>query len=308
MLCPLDPSARGKEAKTHLITCKAQVGTRGFLGARASSSRWAEGRPKSKMPALPGGQRSEGARGPRNAVIPAWALCVIRKTHDSIQRPGYAKTDIVVPGNGGATVAIRGTQVPRSVEPRAATQRTKATTSTSRPRATVRWRSHVAAVPAVLHPLPNIPMHVMKPKRIRRERAHRHRPLPVPALATGSVPVAPIVVRLLRRYRPARMKRARRTCPRHVLPLRLAQQPILLASLSRQPANVLLRVLPTHVDDRASPPTPTTVIGTVRATTGPAARVPLLDRHLVHAHRKRLRNRHPVDRSFISTASVLPRR
>ena len=49
--------------KKILIAQKAQVGTAAFPGARASSPRWGQGPPNfhaGKMPALPGGRRSQG--------------------------------------------------------------------------------------------------------------------------------------------------------------------------------------------------------------------------------------------------------
>ena len=101
----------------------------------------------------------------------------------------------------------------------------------------------VAGVPTVLHPLHHISVHVMQPERVRRERAHRRR-----------APSSGTVVRLLRRYRRTEVIRPRRPRACHVLPLRLAQQPVRLACHPRQPPHVRLRIRPAHMDDRPSPP------------------------------------------------------
>ena len=171
------------------------------------------------------------------------------KIQDSIQRPGNSKTGEAEPVCGGELVAVRGTQVLRTVVPRAATQHPGVATPPSRPCTPVPRRPSVAGVPTVLHPLHHISVHVMQPKRVRRERAHRRR---APSVET--------VVRLLRRYRRTEVKRPRRPRACHVLPLRLAQQPVRLACHPRQPPHVRLRILPAHIDDRPSPPAPALVI------------------------------------------------
>ena len=223
------------------------------------------------------------------------------KTQDSIQRPGNSETGDVVPASGGVPEAKRGTHGPRDVVPRAATPHPATTIRSARPRAPIRWRPCVAVVIAVLYQLPYIPVYVVQSKRVRRKRTHRRR-LSIPAapasvtvrsVAANSVP--PVIARL-------------RPRSRHVLPLRLAQQPISLTRLPRQPPHVFPRILPAHVDDRTGPPSPAPVSGIVSTSAAPATRIPLTKRHLVHPHRYRLSYRHSVHRSFIIAPPFLTRR
>ena len=164
------------------------------------------------------------------------------------------------------------------------------------PRAAVARRPHVVVVAAVLHPLPYVAVHVVEPERVRRERAHRRRLPIVPGTA------APVAVGAVGAQGVSPPEARRRPRPRHVLPLRLARQPVRAPRLAREPAHVRLRVVPAHVDHRAAPAPPALVVGTVRAPPGPVARVPLRERDLVHPHRKGRAYRHPMQRAFV----VLP--
>ena len=105
-------------------------------------------------------------------------------TRDSIQRHCDTETDEVAPVAGVECVAIRGTQGPRSVVPRAATEYPVTAGLPSCPRTPVSRCSGVAAVPAVLHPLVHVSVHVVQPERVRRERAHRHGPFSISSLAS----------------------------------------------------------------------------------------------------------------------------
>ena len=105
-------------------------------------------------------------------------------------------------------------------------------------------------MPAILNPFTHVPVHVMQTKRVRRKGPHGHGPLSVPALATGTIAVFSVVVCLLRRNCRAEVKRPRRPASSRELPLRLAQQPIALSRLPREPPDVFLCVLPGDTDDR----------------------------------------------------------
>ena len=109
--------------------------------------------------------------------------------------------------------------------------------------------------------------------------------------------------------RPTRAGRhARRPRARDVLPLRLAQQPIRLPRLARQPLHVRLRIRPAHVDDRSSPPTPALIARIARAPASSSTRIPLFKRHLVHSHGKPVRHRHPMPGVLIGIPVCLPSR
>ena len=177
------------------------------------------------------------------------------------ERPGDTKPVVVAPA-GEAPFAAGGAEAPgQDAVPRTAAQHPP--TAISRlPRTPIHRSSVVAAVPAVLHPLPYVPVHVMQPKRIRRERAHRRRPTAVTAsayIAARTVPPNPVSPPIPRP----------RPRPRHVLPLRLAQEPVLLPRLPRQPRHIPLRIPATHVDDRAPPPAPARVVRTIPPTASP---------------------------------------
>ena len=168
--------------------------------------------------------------------------------------------------------------------------------------APVRWRSAVAVVPAIRHPLPYVPVHVMQTERIRRIAPDRNRASPI-------IPV----IRQRRRQAPTEMIPPRRPRPRHVLPLGLAQQPVLMARLLRQPAHIRLRVTPAHVDDRTYADFVQIARQKVQIETRkrPSAaasahtRIPLHERHLVHPHRERARYRHLTHRTFVVRAALL---
>src|SRR5687767_12336438 len=98
-------------------------------------------------------------------------------------------------------------------------------------------------MPAILDPLPDVAMHVMKAKRICIERADGRGLLCVPltaaAIAIRAACADLIAPSVLRLFAGARRK----------LPLRLGQQSIGLAGLARQPRQVLGGdVIPRNVD------------------------------------------------------------
>ena len=91
-----------------------------------------------------------------------------------LERPDNTETDAVAPVPGGVPAAERGAQEPRIVVPGAAAQHPLPTIP-SRPRAPVSRRSSIAPVPAVLHPLQHVPMHIVQTEIVHRKRAHLHR-------------------------------------------------------------------------------------------------------------------------------------
>ena len=154
-----------------------------------------------------------------------------------------------------------------------------------------------------LVPLPYVPVHVVQPEPIRRKRTNRRRRPIVP-----TTPAYTAIRTVLPNLIPPPVTRPRPRS-RHVLPLRFAQQPVLLPCLPRQPFHIRLRIFPTHVNHRTTASAPTCIVRTMPATSAPRyARIPLPKRHLVHPHRKRPPYPHTMHRSFIVISAILRRR
>ena len=86
------------------------------------------------------------------------------KTHDLIG-PGNTETDVAEPARSGEPVAARGTQVLRIDEPGTA-PRHPHVPITCRPSTTVGRRAVVIVIPAILRPLPDIFVHIMKTESV----------------------------------------------------------------------------------------------------------------------------------------------
>ena len=97
------------------------------------------------------------------------------------------------------------------------------------------------------------------------------------------------------------------TCPRRVLPLRLAQEPVRLAGLLRQPLRVADRLLVAHADHRPPAASPAVVRRSGAAAPG-HARVPLVGRDLILAGGERLGDRDRVLRTLVVVPVGLSRR
>ena len=150
-------------------------------------------------------------------------------------------------------VAVRGAKEPRSVVPGPAAQNALAALSARRPCAPVRRSPQIAVVPAVLNPLPDIPVHVVQTKPVRRKRAHRNCLVPIDPLAARAIGAVPVIVRLIRRDRRAEVKRARRPRACRIFPFRLrSTSRYCFPRLSRQPPDIGSRVLPAHIESRGA--------------------------------------------------------
>ena len=228
------------------------------------------------------------------------------------ERPSHAKTDIVVSVPGVQHATIRRADEQRMVAPRSAAENMRGTISTH-PCTTIirssRSSDLVINVPAILDPLPNIPVNVMQTERIRTETPDRRRALIIPTApavtAVRKVPtdiVAPVIP-------------SRRPGPGNILPLGLAQQAVSLASFPRQPTDIRLRVLPTHANRRVrirlrkTRRTPTPIVLPLavppvhalilhRTPRRRHETIELPARNLVNSHRKRRRNIHAMNRKF----------
>ena len=121
---------------------------------------------------------------------------------------------------------------------------------------------------------------------------------PAPSACRPSAPAPPAVRPALSRLRAPVVRRIRPRTHR-VLPLRFAEQAVRLSRPLREPAHVLLRILPAHVDCRPVPPAPALVVRRVRAAAGAVARVPLGEGDLIPPHRERPADRDPMPRAFV---------
>ena len=198
-----------------------------------------------------------------------------------LQRESDTESKNVGTEGGVGTAAIGGAREIRMVVPAAAPQDTHAA-GFGKPRAAVR-RGPVVSVdpPAVLGPLPDVPVYVIETPRVRCEAAHGRCLRCVP-LAAASVAVGPVRADLV-----APMEYCFRTRARRVLPLGLARQAVFLARLLRKPRHIRLRVVPAHAYDRTIAAAPAPVVRTI-AVAAPRihASVPLLERHLVAGQRE----------------------
>ena len=172
------------------------------------------------------------------------------KIQESIYGPGDAESDVAVPAPGRDPAAVRGTEEPRFVVPGAAAQHTRGTIS-HLPGAPVGRGTRIVIVPTVLRPFEHVAQDVIQSKGVRLERAHRSR-LRIPVGASDRFPRYPFrVFRIRRSIIPIAIPTLpcltltpesgrTRPRPRHVLPLRLRQQPVPLPRLPRQPLHVPL--------------------------------------------------------------------
>src|SRR5262245_25430152 len=134
-------------------------------------------------------------------------------------------------------------------------------------------------MPVVFTPLPDVTVHVMQAELVGGERANRKHP-------------AATILRLgIGDCLPERISRPRAS-PRRILPLGFGQESVGFPRLAREPSCILLRVVPRYVDHRSVGMSP--AFGPVPAPTRGHTRLPLGDRHLELADRKRPLDRHPV--------------
>ncbi len=155
----------------------------------------------------------------------------ISHRHVPVGRTGNAEPAEVVPAVTFATVALSGADAHGDIRPGAAANNPRPAsphrhTQIALPCAPVTWRSLsvetgrlalVASEIAVLHPLRYVPVYVVQPERVRRERPHRFRESqipPAPAASAVRTVSADVVPPPIRRRRP-------RT--RHIFPLRFTQ-------------------------------------------------------------------------------------
>jgi hypothetical protein len=137
----------------------------------------------------------------------------------------------------------------------------------------------IICVIRILHPLPDVTVHVIEPKLICRKRADRRRLLVVPsAAATIAVGVvfANLVTPSIGRLRsPAR----------RIFELGLGEQPVRLASHPRQPYGVMPGIIPCDVCDRLSA-APVGAVAHVRAAAIRHAGVPVTECDIELGYRK----------------------
>ena len=113
--------------------------------------------------------------------------------------------------------------------------------------------SAVAFVPAILRPLPNIAVNIVKSPRIRLEAVDWHSLPAIFALrAAPRVQEVSVIVCLVWCDCPAPPERCRSPRPCHVLALGLRQQLIGFARLPRQPLHIGFGVRPGDTHNRVS--------------------------------------------------------
>src|SRR5262245_17771466 len=135
----------------------------------------------------------------------------------------------------------------------------KATATTLRARCdpgrAICGRTLIVAVPTVLHPFPDVAVHVMKAERICRKLPDWGGVLPLVPAFRLSARIAKIRILVARLVTPpiafARRRRTRHA-PRRVFPLRFAQQPVRLSSPARQPRHIFFGVVPRYIDHWAT--------------------------------------------------------
>jgi Autotransporter beta-domain len=145
---------------------------------------------------------------------------VLRRGEGSgAKRPSQPETIDVVPVGGAAPATAGRAEVLRTEVPRTAAEDTE--TAVSRyPRRTIPRSSCVGAIPAILHPLIQVSVHVVETERIGFERPDRRRLLVVPlaaAVLAVRVPLADLVApEIFRRCASAR----------RIFPFSLGEQPV----------------------------------------------------------------------------------
>ena len=203
----------------------------------------------------------------------------------SVKRPGTC------PGTRSRREADR-----RPCAPRAAPEHPRAIIPILPGRA-ILWRAVISVMVAILHPLPDVASSIVQTEGVRREAADRRGLLAVPLAATATavgIAAANVITPPVCRGR---------SCPSHVFPFGLGWKPIGFPRLLAQPVDVVLRVVPAHIDDRliATPPA-SNVAGLATAPARGNACVPLSKGHLVLPDHERLRNRHRVLRPLVVDA------
>src|SRR5262249_5114674 len=170
------------------------------------------------------------------------------------------------------------------------------------PHGAVNRRTLIVRMIRVLNPLRHVPMHVVETPGVGLERPNLSRLVGlVVRLAVLRLALSDRVTEGVPRHRP----RSRR-----VFPFRFAQEPVGLPRLAREPADILLRIVPGHADHRPTASPPALIDGPRVTWTAPvsaeSAPRPKGPPNLPHAVRPR--DRHCGLRTFIPVATRLIRR
>jgi hypothetical protein len=124
------------------------------------------------------------------------------------QRSGHPEAVVAIPAAQDAPVAACGAEAPRIAVPGTAANDPQ-TAITVIFRRAVRRRPLIALSIAVLDPLPDVPMHLIEPPRVRSETVNRHGLFSILALLAAVVGYGPVIVRPARRDRRAPPERRR---------------------------------------------------------------------------------------------------
>ena len=209
-----------------------------------------------------------------------------------IERACDSEADDAQPGIGCASGTIGRADLLSNAGPGTAAKAMAAAIPARHPCRSVDRRATVVLVQAIFDPLPDITNHVIETEMVRREGADRSglRGVP-PAAATGAIGIvaADVVSPGIGRLRPS---------ARCVLVFCFGEQAIGFAGDLGEPCHVVLRILPTHVDDRLTIPSPAMVVDMRDAISLSRAFVPFGESYLELGHGKRLCDRNNMLRRF----------
>ena len=206
---------------------------------------------------------------------------------------GGTKADVLVSTRRGIPEAIGGTKSSRIVEPRTAAK-TAPGTITGNPSRAIRGGLTIGVVRAILQPLPDVTVNVVESEIIGVEASNRNGPRAIFTFRAPTVRIVAVEVRLRCGDLIARVKLCRSPGSRRVLPLRLGRQSVDLTGPAAEPAYILLRIVPAHVDHGLPSMAPTFVFRPMRAASIGYTGVPLGERHLVLGDREWPRKFHAV--------------
>ena len=108
--------------------------------------------------------------------------------------PGKAEPDDVAPKTGADPVAVGRAQVHSPVVPGAAAKNPESAVDTNGQGRTIYGRPLITIVPAILHPFPDIAMHIMKTKPVRAIGANSFRARSIGRLENVKT-ISPVIFR-----------------------------------------------------------------------------------------------------------------
>ncbi len=202
----------------------------------------------------------------------------------ALKGPGNTEPGKVVPNLSPAPAAVGGAHNPWIIDPGTAADHT-AVTIAAHPGTAIGGSFCIVITPAIFDPFKNVPMNIVKTKVVRGIATNRFR------FGTISNSIRPVII--------PPVVASRRSRSRHIFPLRLTQQPIAMSCFLRKPRYIMFRIIPIHIDDRATIPAPTSILRSITTATAIGnTGIPFRKRYLEPTDSKRCRNSHAMSRSF----------